>query len=239
MSQSRPLDPDLAEVLDLHQQELSADDRMRHAQLDRPFMFGDCPVDNLQGILNIARNAATLLRAPSLPNGTWPIIAVGSGPSVPKHLPAIKALQDRCIIIAAASALKPLQDYGIQAHLCSPLERTDDTLQYIAGSGQNTRFAGAPLVAPAMTRLFEKHNFIANMDSMYDWCALPTDRRIYFGSSTGTMAVSLAASMTTGPVYLVGHDLAFADGLSHWDASTSIHEKNEGMTIEGNNGQIQ
>ncbi len=46
-----------------------------------------------------------------------------------------------------------------------------------------------------------------------------------------------ASRMTSGPVYLVGHDLAFDGTQSHWSASTSVHEKNDGMTIEGNNGQ--
>lgn len=238
MSQYRPLDPDLIATLDLHQQELPADDRERHANLDRPFLFGDCPVDNLQGILNIARNAGTILRAPAVPEGDWPIISIGAGPSLAKHLPALRALQDRAILISSVTALKGLQEAGICPHLTTPVERTEDMPQYLPDHAGNTRFAGAPLVCTAVARKFSHHHFVANMDRLYDWCALPSDHRIYFGSSTGTMSVSLAARMTSGPIYLVGHDLAWSDQGSHWSPATSIREQADGLTIEGNNGEM-
>ncbi len=238
MQPSRQLDPDIIATLDLHARELPEDDRDRHSCLDRPFLFGDCPVDNLQGILNIARNAEVLLRAPALPIGNWPIISVGSGPSLPKHLDAIRAVQDRCVIIASVSAVKGLQQAGIQAHLTTPTERTEDIPNYIPDHGQLTRFAGAPLVCRSVVDRFDHHHYQANMDRLYDWCSLPSDPRIYFGSSTGTMSVSMAARMTTGPVYLVGHDLAMGPDGSHWSASSGTRDATDGMTIEGNDGTM-
>lgn len=238
MSRLRPLDPDIVHTLDLPLKELPEDDRQRHASLDRPFLFGDCPVDNVQGILNIARNAKRILRAPTLPRGNWPIIAIGSGPSLEKHLPALRALQDKCILISAVTALKGLQEHGIYPHLTTPVERTEDMPQYLPAHGGRTRFAGAPLVCTAVADRFSHHSYVANMDALYNWCTLPNDCRLYFGSSTGTMAVSVAAWMTSGPVYLVGHDMAMSSGGSHWGPSTSIREGADGLTIEGNNGEM-
>ncbi len=238
MSQFRPLDPDLVATLDLHTQELPADDRERHANLDRPFLFGDCPVDNLQGILNIARNAATILRAPAVPEGEWPVISIGAGPSLAKHLDTLRSLQDKCVLISSVTALKGLQEAGIQPHLTTPVERTEDMPQYLPSHAGLTRFAGAPLVCKAVADKFDHHHFVGNMDALYDWCSLPSDRRIYFGSSTGTMSVSLAARMTSGPIYLVGHDLATSAQGSHWSPATSIREQADGLTIEGNNGEM-
>lgn len=200
-------------------------------------MFGDCPMDSLQGLLNIARNSKRLLCAPSLPKGSWPIISVGSGPSLARHLPALRELQHKCVIIASLTAVQGLRENGIQPHLATPTERTEDIIGYCPADPGTCRFGGAYLVANSVLSRFSDCSYIPNLCSLSNWCTLPGENAVYYGSSTGTMSVGVATMMSTGPVYLVGHDLAMSDAGSHWNASTGTRDAHDGETIEGNNGQ--
>ena len=232
------LDPELNIALSLHNIPMPDDPVVRNMMLDRPFQFGDCPTDNLQGMINIARNAATILRAPGLPRVDVPVIAIGSGPSLARHIPRIRELQDRCLLIASVSAIKGLKAEGITAHLSSPVERTEDVPQYMPDDCSGIRFAGAPLVCKRVLGRFSAYSYVANADPVYDWCSLPSDQRIYFGSSTGTMAVALGCQITTGTVYLAGHDLAHETKDSHWGLSQGIRVTTDGHQIMGNCGHM-
>lgn len=223
-------------AFNLHKMPWPEDPAIQHAMLDRPFMFGDCPMDCLQGALNLARNAEDIVSAPLLPKVTCPVIAVGSGPSLAFHVDRLKQLQDRCIIVAALSAVRGLRAAGIEPHFTTPIERTEDVIDYVPDCGE-IAFAGAPIVARSVCRAFRRHYYVPNRDGLSLWSSLPDDPSIYFGSSTGTLAVSLATHITTGPVYLVGHDLAYEAGRSHWENAQNAPVVIEGK-IMGNNGKL-
>ena len=87
-----------------------------------------------------------------------PAVIVGAGPSLDEHLPELRRLSDRCLIVAADTALAPLETAGITApvvvgvdpsewnarHLAAP-RRVDDTWLVAEGSlhpSVFTRFAG-------------------------------------------------------------------------------------------------
>lgn len=232
------LDPELQIALSLHELPKHEDPSVHQMMLDRPFQFGDCPTDNIQGVLNIARNAPTILRAPVIPRITAPVIAIGGGPSLSRHIATIRNLQSKCFIIAAASSVAGLMSEGIQPHAVTPMERTEDMPQYMARDMGSACFIGAPLVCKAVMDRFSRHCYVANSDPLYEWCSIPSDTRMYYGSSTGTMAAAVGCEMTKNTVYLVGHDLAIEGSDSHWGPSQGIRMQADECTIPGNNGTI-
>lgn len=232
------LPPAVAQNFHLHEMAWPDDPVQQHAMLDAPFRFGDCPMDCLQAVLNLARNAQTILRAPQIPLVTdnTPVIAIGSGPSLAGHLDALRSLQDRCILIASLSAVKGLRDAGIEPHYAVPIERTEDVIDWTpADCGPSLTFAGAPFVAKPVMDRFARHAYMPDANSLCAWSSLPDDIQMHYGSSTGTAAVSLACTITKGPVYLVGHDLAYEGDASHWAGAHSAPMTLEG-TIPGNAG---
>ena len=238
MTTTKDLDPAIALNFKIHEMAWPDDPKLQHAMLDAPFKFGDCPMDCLQGILNLARNASTILRAPQFPliPATVPVIAIGSGPSLAFHVERLRQLQHKCLLIASLSAVRGLREAGIEPHVTTPLERTEDVMDWMPPCGDTMRFCGAPIVARPVLDCFREHYYQPDNNALSLWGSLPSDRVIYFGSSTGTLGISLACSITKGPIYLVGHDLAYDNGRSHWGPAQSAPVIHEGFAM-GNNGE--
>lgn len=235
-----PLHPELEEALSVGTKPTPENPADAFAMEDRPFMFGDDVVDGVQGVLNIARNCDTILRAPRLPRcDSAPAIAVGGGPSVARHLEALKYLQHKCLIVCSQTAAQGLLDAGITPHLITPMERPRIMAKYLPTICSGITFAGAPLVHPDVMNRFNRHFYVPSGDVLYKWCNMPDEASVYYGSSTGTTAINVAAYCTKQPVYLVGHDLAYDGDNSHWAGSqaerTKRHQTKE--TIEGHNGE--
>ena len=232
------LPPEVAANFHLHEMEMPKDPDDQHRALDAIFRFGDCPMDNLQAIQNLARNAKTILpapRVPLLPKGT-PVVAIGSGPSLESHLETLRAIQGKCVLVAASSAVKGLRNAGIEPHYTTPMERTEDMLPFTPKGGAHVTFAGSPFVAKPVMDCFERFSFNPDCNPVCQWGAITGDRVIFYGSSTGTAAVSLACSISEGPIYLVGHDLAYDNDRSHFSDAQSLPMEKLG-TVTGNNGE--
>ncbi len=197
-----------------------------HANLaDRAWGLGNDINDTFMGLYHASLNAKTLLPSPSLGNvcgifGNIPAISVGAGPSVKDHLDELRALQDKCIIVACDAVYPALIKEGIVAHFVTPLERLKQQAGLLAcARGTRTIFAGIPACHPDSVSHFQERTlYIHAMDKLYDWLAPREDLRCLTGSSTGVLSFLVAASLTRGPVYLVGHDLAKGpNGTSHFD----------------------
>jgi hypothetical protein len=186
----------------------------------KPFDMGDDVIDGLQGAAHLAANAKYLLPAPmphELTKLDCPAIAVASGPSLSRSIDAIRALQDRCLIISCDSALDGLLKHGITPHIVTPFERVEEIKhESFSALSYSGIFAGNPAVHPSIAPLFSQHIYMPGTDLLYLWAESPSEKLLFFGQSTGVLAVSVAMNVTTGPIYLVGHDLAFDGEKSHW-----------------------
>jgi len=231
---------EIEDALEVGNKPTAPDERDAFNQQDRPFLFGDDVIDGVHGVINIAKNAHIILRAPSPARCDHvPAIAIGGGPSLKQHIPALRKLQHKCLLIAAQTSVKGLLEAGITPHMSSPMERPRVMRKYLPDNCGSMVFAGAPLVHPDVMNKFNRHVYLPSGDCVYRWCGLPNEHIIYFGSSTGTTAVNAAASMTTQKIYLVGHDLAFDNDSSHWEGSQApgVKRTDQEHWIDGNNGE--
>jgi hypothetical protein len=190
---------------------------------DRPWALGNDINDSFMGMWHAAQNAARILPAPSIGQlcsafGAVPAISVGAGPSVGTHLDELRALQDRCLIVACDSVCPGLVKAGIIPHFVTPLERLRQQTQFVEClRGTRAVFAGIPACHPTTVDCFgERVIYMHALDRLYDWLEPNEHLRCMSGSSTGVLSFYVAASITRGPVYLLGHDLAKEDGSSHW-----------------------
>jgi uncharacterized Rossmann fold enzyme len=212
----------------------------------RPVSQGDDVIDGLQGAFHIAMHAHLLAPAPTpdeLERLSCPAIAIAPGPSLKDHLPALRALQSKCLLICADSALDGLLREGIAPHIVTPLERTRNVVDesFAAARYPSTVFAGSPAVHQDIAAKFTRHILIPGSDVLFTWAGCKREQLFFYGQSTGVLAATLATRMTTGPVYLVGHDLAFNERASHWDgvhAGVQIGENVERHAVMGNSGEM-
>ncbi len=199
--------------------------RFTQSLADRPWSLGNDINDTFMGLYHSALNAKALLPMPSLGDisGSFscPAISIGAGPSVKDHCEELRQLQDRCILVACDAVYPALIKEGIIPHFVCPLERLKQQAPLLV-SAENTRtiFAGISACHPDTVAHFaDRTVYVHAMDRLYDWLA-PSERlRCCTGSSTGVLSFLVAASLTRGPVYLVGHDLAKDEhGKTHFES---------------------
>ncbi len=216
------------------------DEEGQFHQRDRPVLFGDDIVDCAHGIVNMAKNAKRLMGAPTIPKIDAPAIAIGGGPSLSMHLDALRKLQHKCLLVCSQTSLSGLLKEGITPHYCTPMERNQYMERYTPKDCGDVIFAGSPLCHPDVVNRFKHHRWVPSADDVFRWANLPGEAQLFFGSSTGTTAVNVAAySAWNSKVYLVGHDLCYSGTQSHWSGTTGdVMDRSKATEwVTGNDGQ--
>lgn len=214
---------------------------------------GNCFYDSYVGWKQETLNLPRLLHKPNMVDlrgivGTAPVICIGSGPSVEDHLDELRDLQDKAYLIAAESAVKSLLENGIEPDMTTPIERVPQTVDFCrCCEGTNVFFAGIPVVPPETLDFFDDRLLmISHSGKLSDWYD-PNNviDRLWAGHSTGMASLVLASWLSAGDIYLVGHDLAYRDGKSHWTSVANYEDDNDrayycGETAEtmGNSGKM-
>lgn len=195
---------------------------------DRPWALGNDINDTFMGLWHAAQNAKILLPMPSIGQlaatlGQVPAISIGAGPSLGTHLDELRSLQDKCLLVCCDAAYPGLVKAGIIPHIVTPMERLQQQAPLVAcAEGTRTVFAGLPVCHMDTIKPFINGNraiYLHCLDKLYDWLTPTEQLRCLTGSSTGVLSFYVAASLTRGPVYLVGHDLSTDGGTSHWDGA--------------------
>ncbi|HYE06123.1 MAG TPA: 6-hydroxymethylpterin diphosphokinase MptE-like protein [Planctomycetota bacterium] len=201
-------------------------DALMTALSDRPQAFGNDIGDSFTGLAHCAANARTLMPAPGNEQlrglyGRAPAISIAAGPSLKRHIPRLRELQDRCVLVACDAVLHGLLAEGIVPHFVTPLERLKETAKMVAEVGPTrTVFAGLPVVHEDTLAPFAGRAVcICVGDQVYDWMFPERRHAIMAGSSSGVLSVSVAGLLTDGPVYMIGHDLSRDGEASHWTGS--------------------
>jgi hypothetical protein len=113
----------------------------------------------LANAARIAREGDVASLAGSLQNA--PAIVVGAGPSLDGIIPELAACRQRSIIIAAATAARPLLSHGVAPHFIVSLDPSEANAMHLAGL-HNTRsswLVAEPSLHPAGLASFEGRTF--------------------------------------------------------------------------------
>ena len=135
---------------------------------DKPLEFGDDILDGLQGCLHMAQNAH-LLSGPyprQMIVGNTPAIAIGAGPSLQRHIPALRELQSKCLLLCCDSLLDSLLAEGITPHVVTPVERIPEIGSAFSRTDYTTIFAGKPVVHPTAVKPFKNYWFCPCSDML-------------------------------------------------------------------------
>lgn len=170
---------------------------------------------------HLAANMKQLLAAPDLTRlaGAFqgaPALVVGAGPSLDQSLEAIRqARRQGVLILAAASALRPLAQVGVAPDVAVALEAKDESRQF-TGVPNRERILLA-LASHAHPNHFLVWPERKGVFHLQDWLpgvfggglALPT------GGHATSAGFSLAVLWGCDPIVLIGQDLAYTGGRVH------------------------
>ncbi|HEX3032258.1 MAG TPA: 6-hydroxymethylpterin diphosphokinase MptE-like protein [Bacillota bacterium] len=144
-----------------------------------------------------------------------PAIIVAAGPSLDKNKHLLKGIQDKCLIIAVAQALRSLLETGVKPHIMVTIDPQDITYNQIQGyENLDIPFFLMATAAPVNARRYQGPKFIACQQESY---LLPEEKHFLIkpGGSVSTTALDIAIRMGCNPIAYVGQDLAFTDNLHH------------------------
>jgi hypothetical protein len=181
--------------------------------------YGNDTEDSIIGIENMLENLDVIINNPGInllhnKFSNKPAVVVSCGPSLDKNKHLLKGLEDKAVIIAADSALKPLLKMGFKPHLITALEREKEVVHLVdelsATEVEDIYLAACPVVYNEVYRTYLGSNIIVyrNFDH-FKWLGI--DRGILtIKSSAGNMAFKIAEYLGCSPIILIGQDLAIS-----------------------------
>lgn len=155
-----------------------------------------------------------------------PAVVVGAGPSLDLNLSDLARFQDRALIIAADTALRPLLGAGITPALVVALDPTETNGRHLAGLPPcpDTHLVAEGSIDPEAVRGFSGRTFFFDVSGHDPWpwlagAGLGRGRLRAWGSVL-TAAFDLALAMGCDPVIFAGADLAFTGGQPYARGTT-------------------
>jgi hypothetical protein len=147
-----------------------------------------------------------------------PAIVVAAGPSLDCVVADLVRLQDRALVIAVDTALRPLLAQGVVPHLgvaVDPSERNARHLTALDGV-DGTWFVAEPSVHPSAFPTFAGRTFTFRVGDNHPWPWLSslgvTRGMLAAWGSVLVSALDLAVRVGAEPIAIVGADLAYTGG---------------------------
>ena len=156
-------------------------------------------------------------------------IVCGAGPSLSSSIETIRELRDSSILIAVDTALKILNDAGIDPHIVVSVDPQALNHHYLEGYSGNAIFVVDPTTSYLSLRMLppERVYYTASpfplADLFFEHLSVEPGE-IAFGGSVSTNAYDLAIKIGSKRILFFGQDLSFTGGLAH--AKGAILEEN-------------
>jgi hypothetical protein len=186
---------------------------------------------------NAVLSATRMNSCMSVKAGSAPVIVAASGPSLQSSLAYILSRRSSFFLIAVSSALSPLLANGITPDICFTTDGGFWASYHLASPciKQASYAVAASSESYCPPSLYSCKNIIplsyedGPECDIYHSCSIPYIHAERNGTVSGTAAL-FALSITTGPVYMCGLDLAPSAGFVHTqpnalDINNSLAEK--------------
>ncbi len=180
-----------------------------------------------------------------------PVIIASGGPSLTKQLPLLKEIKDKVIIIAAGTTINSLLAYDIEPDYVISIDGSEANYNhFIDLKLKKTQLMYTVFNHPGVRHEFNNlsYAFMAySDDSIYNYFKnkLGVDLpRIDGGGSVAQYAFTIAQYLSSGPIALIGQDLAYTNNQTHAsnnkqavDIEESWKTSDNMFTVEGFGGE--
>lgn len=178
-------------------------------------------------------------------------VIVAGGPSLQKQIPLLKQYRNRFLIICAGSTINSLIAEGIEPDYAVTIDGGDPNYQHF----KNVKLHEAKIVYtmfnhPLVRHSFESDGYVVDArgnENLTNYLRnkLNIELPVFLGgASVAHTAYNFAKYITTGPIALIGQDLAYTDNLTHARTNKFAKEideafikKVEGFKVKGYNGE--
>jgi len=178
---------------------------------------------------NIFDNGKSIINSPGIKTlknklKGCPAIMVSAGPSLDKNISLIKSARTNVIVLAVATALKPLLKNGIKPDFVVAVDPNEDTFQSfnIEAIPDDLYLIYDPCIPSSITSLFKgKSIAVDSKISLARWLFQHSEEKGALGNvfSVAHSAFYISKIMGCNPIILVGQDLSFNGHRMHCTGS--------------------
>jgi hypothetical protein len=162
---------------------------------------------------------------------TCPVIVASGGPSLTKQLPLLKGLKNKALIICAGSTINSLLRENIEPDLVVSVDGGIPNYNHF----KNLKIDSIPLVYPLIVHKgipkgHKGKHIIFNISDhtlINNWTNKLLSQEVGLvqtGHSVANFSLDIAYQLTSGPICLIGQDLAYTNNQTH-------AEGNQGFSI--------
>ncbi|MFJ8064187.1 motility associated factor glycosyltransferase family protein [Psychrobacillus sp. NPDC096426] len=160
-----------------------------------------------------------------------PIVIASGGPSLTKQIPLLKNVKNDIILIAAGSTVNTLLHYGIEADYIVSIDGSIANYNHF----KETIFTNSKLIYSIRNHYqireqfkTKAYAFIPSFEpGVYEHIEKLTNKQLptlLGGASVANFALTIAQYISTGPIALIGQDLAYTDNKTHAEHNKQFTE---------------
>ncbi len=176
--------------------------------------FLDNFVQNLPAALSSPGVAEFAGRFPNVP-----AVLVSAGPSLDRNIQELRGQEDRILILAVDTVLKPLLSAGVRPHFVLTGDPTHTNYLHLKGAdGEGVFFVAEATAYPGVFVEFSGRIIVCTYENSILGClsGLPGEKGVLRAwGSVATMGLDFALTLGCNPVIFVGQDLSHSDGRTY------------------------
>lgn len=199
---------------------------------------------------NFSTNLLALFEDRSLTNlekiYSCPVIIASGGPSLTKQLPLLKKIQDKVIIIVAGSTINSILPYGIVPDYVASIDATEKNYYQFQGLElDDSQLFYSVFNHPDIRGEFNNKGYAFTASSDRTIHSYLTEKIglnlpvMVGGGSVAQYAFSLAQYISSGPIALIGQDLAYTNNQSHAANNKQVERIEESWKASDNMFKVE
>jgi len=165
-----------------------------------------------------------------------PAIIVSAGPSLEKNMHLLHDLQDKALIIAVDTSIKPLLANGITPHVVVTGDPQEANSRHLRGvDAPDTYLIAEPQSPIASFNGWTGRKFICTFhDNMMQWIdrVIGTRGRVLVWGSVAVMAYDVSVKIGADPIVFIGQDLSFPGGRTYTKGTFFETEDKMQLTVD-------
>lgn len=159
-----------------------------------------------------------------------PLVIVSAGPSLDRNVRELRGIENRCLILAVDTALRPLLASGITPHAVIIADPTELNARHIAGAVPDSTYLIAEQAVHTSALQSSSRRFIFGLglfpDALFAKFGFAKSSLQVWGS-VATAALDLACKMGANPIIFAGQDCAYS-----WNRDYASHTIFDGRPFD-------
>lgn len=170
---------------------------------------------------NVLQNLPHYLEEPGIEQfrmrgAGYPAVIVAAGPSLARHLPQLKQLRERAVVISVQTVYKLLGALGVAPHFVTSLDFHEVSADFFHDApASDCQLVAEAKATGGVLNAFPGRKHVLH-HRLYDLLlgdAAPRRTGLRAGSTVAHLALYLAQHLGCDPIVFIGQDLAYTEGM--------------------------